>query len=391
MGPKRVRLLSIAVAIAILAVGGAYAATRSTEYTSSASLLLAPAEDTSPDVLSSLLDSFQRSGTSGTYVELVSSKDTARRAGIPGNVSVAVRAVPDARTIQAETTGPENRVQPALTRLIRASQERESELGDVWKLQVLQTPSDPEVAGVGRNAILAATVLLALLAGILTTVLLGRYRFIPVVGQEPAELAAGTAGAGVPVARVAGPAREAPALEQPAEVRVHLELESFRYVKASPTTVLLQVTGYWRSELPRQLATATLLLHDGRRMHPIAPLSMPENATPSAGPDTPLWRASYAAPVEIFERSERIALRAGPGVVVGLPNPVEQSLLHGQNGGAPEHEEVEAEVEAEVEVEAEAEEFGPEAASDAEVEAETEPLATDAGPEEVEPSAGDAR
>jgi len=165
MTPSRVRLLSIAAALLILAAGLGYAATRDTEYTSSSSLLLAPAEDTTPDILSSLLDSFQRSGTSGTYVELVSSDDTARKAGVPDDVSVAVRAVPDARTIQVETTGPEEKVKPALTRVIRASQERESELGDVWQLQVLQTPSEPEVAGVSTTAILAATVLLALLAG----------------------------------------------------------------------------------------------------------------------------------------------------------------------------------------------------------------------------------
>jgi hypothetical protein len=112
-------------------------------------------------------------------------------------------------------------------------------------------------------------------------------------------------------------------------VLVHFELESFHYVKASATTMLLQVNGYWRSGHPRELEEPTLLLHDGTRMHALAPLASPPAGTAHAGPETPLWRGSYAAPVGIFERHERIAMRAGPGVVVGLPEPVEQGLLGG--------------------------------------------------------------
>jgi hypothetical protein len=121
-------------------------------------------------------------------------------------------------------------------------------------------------------------------------------------------------------------------IEQQAEVLVHFDLESFRFVRASATTVLCQVTGYWRSDHPRELTEPTLLLHDGTRMHPIAPLASPTAGVPAAGPETPLWRGSYAAPIEIFERHQRIALRAGPGAVIGLPEPVEQGLLAG--GGA---------------------------------------------------------
>ena len=331
MSKRTTRAVAAAVALLVLVAGLAYTFTRSTDYKSEATLLLAPKRDTPRDVLSSVLDSYGRSGTGGTYVEMISSADTLREAKAFGT-TVAVRAVPDTRTIGVTVTGPEDVVQPTLNRLIRASQTRQAELRDVWELQVLESPSAPTVAGISNAALLGATVLMAILAALFVLVVLGRYRFV--AGDAPAAGALGSGGGG-PAPQTGGAGELPPVrgqvneLEQAAEVRVHFDLESFRYVRASPTTVLLQVTGYWRSDHPRELGQPRLLLHDGKRMHPLAPLQAPDGKLPESGPETPLWRGSYAAPVEIFERQERIALRAGPGVVIGLPHPIEQGLLSG--------------------------------------------------------------
>lgn len=342
MSKRATRIFATLVALLVLVVGLGYTATRSTSYQSEAKLLLAPKKSTPPDQLSTLFDGFANSGTAGTYVELISAPDTLRRAGATG-VTTTVRWVPDTRTIDVTAESPDSsHVQRSLDSIIRTAQAREAELGDVWQLQVLASPSAATVAGISNKALIGATFLLAILAALFVVVVLRRYRFMPGEGGlQPAELApaGGGAAASVPL-RAPAPAHE---LEQPAEVRVHFDLEGFRFVKASPTTVLLQVTGYWRSDYPRQLAQPTLLLHDGSRMHPLAPLQAPDGSDPESGPETPLWRGSYAAPIEIFERHERAALRAGPGVVIGLPNPIEQSLLSDasrtthENGIGPEH------------------------------------------------------
>lgn len=324
MTNRRVRLAALAVGALILAAGIVYAVSRPTEYRSTADLLLAPREGADPAVVSSLLESFQRSGTSGTFVELVSSEDTLRAANAE-EVEIDVRAVPDARTITVSSTGDREAVQPALTRVVRAAQARQQELGDVWELELLGGPSEAAPAGPSTGAIIAAAALLGLLGATLTLVVFGRYRFVPVADRPAAALGAGGPDDGASASEVdRTPAGQ---LEQAVEPRVHLDLQSFRYVRASPTTVLLQVTGYWRASSDRALAVPTLLLHDGRRMHPMAPLAAGDAGPAEAGPETPLWRESYAAPVEIFDRTQRIALRAGPGVVVGLPTPVEQPLL----------------------------------------------------------------
>lgn len=345
MSKRTTRAVAAAVALLVLAAGLAYTFTRSTDYKSEATMLLAPKRDTPRDILSSVLDSFGRSGTGGTYVEMISSADTLRSAEAFGT-TVAVRAIPDTRTIQVTVTGPEERVQPTLERVIRAAQERQVQLRDVWELQILESPSAPSVAGISTAALLGATALMALLSALFLIVVLGRYRLVAGDQGEPGAL--GAASAPAPAAGELPPARQpVNELEQAAEVRVHFDLESFRYVRASPTTVLLQVTGYWRSDHPRELGAPRLLLHDGKRMHPLAPLQAPDGKPPESGPETPLWRGSYAAPVEIFERHERVALRAGPGVVIGLPHPIEQGLLSGAarpepvaapNGTGPEHE-----------------------------------------------------
>jgi hypothetical protein len=317
MSRRMTGIVAAAVAAVVLAIGLGYSLTRANDYKSTASLLLTPkgTSGSSADELSSLLDSFQRSGTSGTYVELISSRDTLRRAGVSG-VAVTVTPVTDARTIKVETTGPQAVVQPALRDVIRAAQAREAELGDVWQLRVLGSPTPPEPTGITTAALALATVVLALLSALFVWVVLRRYRFIPVQGPAP-----GADGA------LDGRPAYGGELEQQAQVRVDFDLESFRYVRASPTTVLLQVTGYWRSSFPRTLEDPTLVLHDDRGPHPLAPLAAPDSQPPEAGPETPLWRRSYASPVDVFDRHERISLQATPGTSIALPDPAEQNLL----------------------------------------------------------------
>src|SRR4051812_24497959 len=112
MSNRAIRLTSLAVALAILVVGVAYAFARPAEYQSGATLVLTPSPNKPADQ-PTLLDSFQRSGTVGTYVELLASDDTLRRAGSP-NVTLAVRAIPDSRALRLTTTGDKDVVRPAL-------------------------------------------------------------------------------------------------------------------------------------------------------------------------------------------------------------------------------------------------------------------------------------
>ncbi|HEV2815033.1 MAG TPA: hypothetical protein VGW10_17380, partial [Solirubrobacteraceae bacterium] len=114
------------VAIVILGLGAGYLVTRETNYESNATLLLAPTT-TDPDVLPGVLESFTRSGTANTYVELIDSADTRRLAGSPA-VDLSVRAVPDSRAIQASASGAEEVVQRGLAAVIEASRRREDAL-----------------------------------------------------------------------------------------------------------------------------------------------------------------------------------------------------------------------------------------------------------------------
>jgi hypothetical protein len=173
--------IAAAVAVIILILGAGYLATRSTTYQSAATLLLAPTT-TDPDILPGVLESFTRSGTANTYVELIGSRDTLRAAGSPP-VEVTVRAVPDSRAIQVTASGDENQVRPGLEALITAARRRENELRDVWALQILERPGAPESTGASAVYVVLATIILALLgAGI---VLVSLRRFGAGTASEP--------------------------------------------------------------------------------------------------------------------------------------------------------------------------------------------------------------
>ena len=132
---------ALLLAALVLSAGLSWALLRPVRYQSSATLVLAPAPVDSKAV-PSLLDSYQRSGTIGTFVELLSSSDVWGRAGYPP-VSITVRAIPDTRAINVRASGEQQRaVQPGLAAVIRAATASQGQLGDLWQLRVLEGVSD---------------------------------------------------------------------------------------------------------------------------------------------------------------------------------------------------------------------------------------------------------
>ncbi len=313
------RVVAFLVAVLILLAGGAYVAKHHPTYQSSATFLLSPAPGTSPVLAANELSGFSTSGSSGTYVDLIDAADTARAAGLSGSgVTITARADPTARAIYVTAQGPQAIVQPALTRLVSATIAREPLVGDVFRLQLVDSPSAPTVSGPSRALLAVAVVVLALLGGLFVLVVLRRY---PAAGARPAGTSVVLGGGGAPALGEADAYRVLGAPE------VTFHLEAFRFVRASFTTTLMQVMGYWRGVAEDQvLPDPVLLVHDGHVAHVLASVATPGERPPTAGPQAPLWRASYAVPVEIFNRYQRLALRSGD-VVVGLPQPTEQLSL----------------------------------------------------------------
>ncbi len=314
------RVVALAVAVLILLVGGAYVAKHHPSYQSSATFLLSPAPGTSPVLAANELSGFSTSGSSGTYVDLIDAADTARAAGLSGSgVTITARADPTARAIYVTAQGPQDLVQPALTRLVRATIVRQTLAGDIFRLQLADSPSAPTASGPSRALLALAVVVLALLGALFVLVVLRRY---PSSGARPAGTSVVLGGGGAPTLAEADAYR---VLGGAPEVTFHLE--AFRFVRASFTTTLMQVMGYWRGVADDQvLPDPVLLVHDGHVAHVIASVATPGERPPTAGPQAPLWRASYAVPVEIFSRYQRLALRSGE-LVVGLPQPTEHLSL----------------------------------------------------------------
>jgi hypothetical protein len=170
--------ITLAVATVILFAGFAYAIVRPITYQSQATLVLAPTPQ-KPSDLAGVLDSFQRSGTAATYVELLASQDILKAAGDPP-VSVKVRSVPDSRVIRVSTEASDkNIVQPALRAILTAATQQQSKLVDVWQLNVLQAPTGPSQSSTSTSLILLATILLAFLGAIAAWTLLRRYAAPP--------------------------------------------------------------------------------------------------------------------------------------------------------------------------------------------------------------------
>jgi len=157
-------LISALAALAVLAAGISYAVLAPKDYRSTGALVLAPSP-TDPSDLTSLLNSFERSGTMGSFVELIASDDLRMQAGNPP-VDVSVRPIPDTRVIQVTTTGDRDTVAPALTAVLSAAQRSQGTLRDPWDLSELESASAPEPSGLPLPIVLAGTLIAALISAL---------------------------------------------------------------------------------------------------------------------------------------------------------------------------------------------------------------------------------
>jgi len=101
------------------------------------------------------------------------------------------------------------------------------------------------------------------------------------------------------------------------------ETQSFEFVRATPRTSLLRVSGVWRGEFAHRNGPPALVVTNGSRAHRIAPL--PEGPGPGwASLSDALWRAGYAVPTELVDQGRtRFALDPGDGRTVLLSKPRE--------------------------------------------------------------------
>jgi hypothetical protein len=169
---RGIAIAALAAALAVLFAGVAFTVIRDRNHESIATVVLSPSSD-EPDRIASLLESFERSGTQGTYVELMASDDTTAAARAMG-VEITVRSVPDTRAIRLIAVGDEEDVQPALESVINATKERQSALRDLFVLEALEAPSAPGDAGPSTGLLLAATLLLSAFAALTVLVILRR-------------------------------------------------------------------------------------------------------------------------------------------------------------------------------------------------------------------------
>jgi hypothetical protein len=190
MSRRGITIAALAAAAAVLIAGIAFTVVRDREYESVATVVLSP-DSTEPDRISSLLESFERSGTLGTYVELMASDDTTEGARAMG-VDITVRAVPDTRAIRLIAEGGEDQVVEALGLVIEATEARQTALSDLFQLEVLESPSTPTLAGPSSVLLLLATLLLALFAAVAVLAILRRVappESRPVVNRAPSSAA----------------------------------------------------------------------------------------------------------------------------------------------------------------------------------------------------------
>ncbi|MBS1868220.1 MAG: hypothetical protein JSS99_01000 [Actinobacteria bacterium] len=168
----RLLIVSAVVGLVILVVGVAYVSLRTPSYQSTSALVFVP-KTRVPNEIANLTGSFASSGTAGTYVEYIASRDTISAANA-GNVSVAARAVPDSRVINVVTEGAQGAVQPALRRMLSVIETRQAALNDAWTLNVLQDAQPPSKSGASNKLLGIAVLLLAALGALLTYTALTR-------------------------------------------------------------------------------------------------------------------------------------------------------------------------------------------------------------------------
>jgi CBS domain-containing protein len=172
MNARGITVAAVAAALIVLAAGVVFTAVRDRNYESVATVVLSP-DSSEPDRISNLLESFERSGTLGTYVELMASDDTTSEARALG-VEITVRAVPDTRAIRLTATGDEEDVVAALRSVIDGTRAKQATLRDLFVLEVLEEPSAPGKAGPATGLLLLMTLLLSGFAALAVVVILRR-------------------------------------------------------------------------------------------------------------------------------------------------------------------------------------------------------------------------
>lgn len=172
MSSRSVTIAAATAAVMVFLIGGVFAVARDRDYESSTTVVLSPNSE-EPERISELLESFERSGTLGTYVELMAADDTTAGARALG-AEVTVRAIPDTRAIRVTAVGGEAEVQPALESVIETTRTRKEALRDLFVIEVLEAPSAPVESGPGAGLLLLATVLLSAFAALAVIVILRR-------------------------------------------------------------------------------------------------------------------------------------------------------------------------------------------------------------------------
>ncbi|MGE5281281.1 MAG: hypothetical protein ACM3N0_02980 [Chloroflexota bacterium] len=172
MSRRSIRRAALATGVLVLLIGSVFTLTRSRDYESVATVVLSPTAKETGEI-TTLLESFERSGTQGTYVELMASSDTTAKAQAMG-VSISVRSVPSTRAIEVTAKGGEENVVPALESVIKETEARQGALSDLFALHILEKPSSPSLSGPGTGVLLLATLLLAIFAAIAVVVILRR-------------------------------------------------------------------------------------------------------------------------------------------------------------------------------------------------------------------------
>jgi hypothetical protein len=175
--PDPALVMAAVAAALVLAAGVAYAVVRDPGWESDAAVTLQPAPLANGNRVG-LLDVFDRSGTLGTYVETISSSNTLEAAGSPP-IDVEARSVPDTRVIEVVASGNGRAaVQGGLASVVDvvAAAPVEADAGErremsLWTAEVTQSPSAAVQPGPSTPVIVAATLVMAALAGLLVLIL----------------------------------------------------------------------------------------------------------------------------------------------------------------------------------------------------------------------------
>ena len=275
----KIRLLAVAVALAILGAGFALVDRIETTWTSSATLVVTPSTlDTSRQGID-----LGRAAVVGTYITLLRDPATLRRAGSPPIKVLAGPSENRPTVVVASATGPRDAVQSGLARVIDVTRRRQTEVRDAYRLDVFTAPSPAGISSLSPDLARGGVIFAALLAGLTILVLPGRVGF----GGDKWTLEAG----GEPL---------------------EFEATLIRVGPLTESTSLLRVWGRWHNGRRLELGMPDLVVRDDAR-EVVVPAARHAGATaPVAAPDGPAWDGAYGIPAALFSRvgPPELALRA---------------------------------------------------------------------------------